>query len=45
MKTITNDINKENILKIKVEKSSEKTKSRRYPVYDRLQYLNVRGLN
>lgn len=45
MKTITDDIDKENIVKIIKVKPSSKSNSRRYPVYDRLQYLNVRGLN
>ena len=45
MKAITNEIDKEKVLKNADLKRSTKSITRPYPVYDRLQYLNVRGLN
>jgi hypothetical protein len=45
MKAIANEIDKEKVLKDTQVKPSTKSIARQYPVYDRLQYLNVRGLN
>ncbi len=45
MKVLTNEIDKEKVLKNTDLKRSTKSNIRQYPVYDRLQYLNVRGLN
>jgi hypothetical protein len=45
MKDITEDIDKDNIVKIIDTEKSTKSNSRPHSVYDRLQYLNVRGLN
>ncbi len=42
---LTEDFESDNEVEKQNEKPSKKSISRRYPVYDRLQYLNVRGLN
>ena len=45
MKVLTNEIDKEKVIKNIKVKPSIKSITRQFPVYDRLQYLNVRGLN
>jgi hypothetical protein len=45
MKVLTNEIDKEKVLKNTNAKTATKSITRQNPVYDHLQYLNVRGLN
>ena len=45
MKALTNDIDKDKVLKNTKIKPSTKSFTRQNPDYGRLQYLNVRGLN
>jgi len=45
MKALTNEIDKEKVLKNTEVKPPTKSIARQNPVYDHPQYLNVRGLN